>query len=178
MFGALNRIIGRLDAETPQPSSNAGGDNSYGFQVLRNKDPDLPLEPWFDFIIGINGHLIVSTELYALFACDECGFVLLINCTGRYRPESVRNGNPQLCWLKCFSRNLERKGWHGLFILMCMHVQFLCRVNVLMPSPYLSPLRTPSSGWPFNSPLCPHHNTSGMSYPYHLPSAQHILPGC
>ncbi|KAL1970088.1 hypothetical protein VTN77DRAFT_6493 [Rasamsonia byssochlamydoides] len=58
MFGALNRFIGRLDAETQQHSSSGPGDNSFGFQVLRNKDPDLPLEPWFDFIIGINGRLI------------------------------------------------------------------------------------------------------------------------
>jgi hypothetical protein len=60
MFGALNRFISRLDAESPQPNSNDSADNSFGFQVLRNKDPDLPLEPWFDFIIGINGRLIVS----------------------------------------------------------------------------------------------------------------------
>lgn len=59
MFGALNRFIGRLDSDTQQYSSNTPGDNSFGFQVLRNKDPDLPLEPWFDFIIGINGRLIV-----------------------------------------------------------------------------------------------------------------------
>jgi golgi reassembly-stacking protein len=60
MFGVLNRFIGRLDAETSQHSSRPGSDNAFGFQVLRNQDPDLPLEPWFDFIIGINGHLIVS----------------------------------------------------------------------------------------------------------------------
>lgn len=59
MFGALNRFIGRLDAEPPQQPGSATGDNSFGFQVLRNKDPELPLEPWFDFIVGINGHLIV-----------------------------------------------------------------------------------------------------------------------
>lgn len=59
MFGALNRFIGRLDSDTQQHSSNTPGDNTFGFQVLRNKDPDLPLEPWFDFIIGINGRLIV-----------------------------------------------------------------------------------------------------------------------
>jgi hypothetical protein len=59
MFGALNRFIGRLDAETSQHSSRPSSDNAFGFQVLRNQDPDLPLEPWFDFIIGINGHLIV-----------------------------------------------------------------------------------------------------------------------
>lgn len=64
MFGALNRFIGRFDAETPQQSSNGPGDNSFGFQVLRNKDPDLPLEPWFDFIIGINGRLIVSVQIW------------------------------------------------------------------------------------------------------------------
>lgn len=63
MFGALNRFIGRLEGEPVQQASN-NGDNSFGFQVLRNKDPDLPLEPWFDFIIGINGRLIVSNTLY------------------------------------------------------------------------------------------------------------------
>lgn len=62
MFGALNRFIGRLDSEVVQQhNANGSGDNSFGFQILRNKDGDLPLEPWFDFIIGINGRIIVST---------------------------------------------------------------------------------------------------------------------
>jgi hypothetical protein len=61
MFGALNRFIGRLDSEPVHHSrSPTGGDGAFGFQVLRNKDAELPLEPWFDFIIGINGRLIVS----------------------------------------------------------------------------------------------------------------------
>lgn len=59
MFGALNRFIGRLDAEPSQQPRNGNADNAFGFQVLRNKDADLPLEPWFDFVVGINGHLIV-----------------------------------------------------------------------------------------------------------------------
>ncbi|KAH8704884.1 putative Golgi reassembly stacking protein [Talaromyces proteolyticus] len=75
MFGALNRFIGRLDAETSQQSSNGPGDNSFGFQVLRNKDPDLPLEPWFDFIIGINGRLIDDPDP-SLFAAE------VHNCAG------------------------------------------------------------------------------------------------
>lgn len=58
MFGALNRLISSLDADTSSTQSHSR-DNAYGFQVLRNKNPDLPLEPWFDFIIGINGHIIV-----------------------------------------------------------------------------------------------------------------------
>lgn len=60
MFGALNRFISRLDAE-PLPKSQAQQSNetSYGFQVLRNTNPDLNLDPWFDFIIGLNGHFIV-----------------------------------------------------------------------------------------------------------------------
>lgn len=59
MFGALNRFIG-LDAEpTRQARAQSTSDNSFGFQVLRNKDAELPLEPWFDFIVGINGRLIV-----------------------------------------------------------------------------------------------------------------------
>ena len=59
MFGALNRFIGRLDGEPVQQPRNGPSDNAFGFQVLRNKDPELPLEPWFDFIVGINGHPIV-----------------------------------------------------------------------------------------------------------------------
>ena len=62
MFGALNRFIGRLEGEPAQQASS-NGDNSFGFQVLRNKDSELPLEPWFDFIIGINGRLIVSQPM-------------------------------------------------------------------------------------------------------------------
>ncbi|BCR92753.1 putative Golgi reassembly stacking protein [Aspergillus chevalieri] len=58
MFGALNRIIGRLDEAPREPRNPTGESTSFGFQVLRNKDPELPLEPWFDFIVGINGHAI------------------------------------------------------------------------------------------------------------------------
>lgn len=61
MFGALNRFIGRLDADPgPRQTEHGAQDSSYGFQVLRNTNKELPLEPWFDFIIGINGHYIVS----------------------------------------------------------------------------------------------------------------------
>jgi hypothetical protein len=57
MFNALNRFISRLDSDSPsQNSSNPG---AFGFQVLRNKNADLAIEPWFDFIIGINGRMIV-----------------------------------------------------------------------------------------------------------------------
>lgn len=59
MFGALNRFIGRLDGEPAQQSRAGPSDNAFGFQVLRNQDRDIPLEPWFDFIVGINGHAIV-----------------------------------------------------------------------------------------------------------------------
>lgn len=59
MFGVLNRFIGHLDGEPAQQPRNGPSDNAFGFQVLRNKDAELPLEPWFDFIVGINGHPIV-----------------------------------------------------------------------------------------------------------------------
>lgn len=60
MFGALNRFISRLDAEPlPKSQTQQNTDTSYGFQVLRNTNPDLNLDPWFDFIIGLNGHYIV-----------------------------------------------------------------------------------------------------------------------
>lgn len=69
MFGALNRFIGRLDAGSDEHQNGvvgaggaAGGNlhNAYGFQVLRSGNREVPLEPWFDFIIGINGRAIVS----------------------------------------------------------------------------------------------------------------------
>ncbi|KAL2854438.1 GRASP55/65 PDZ-like domain-containing protein [Aspergillus pseudoustus] len=72
MFGALNRFIGRLDDPSPQQPRN---DNAFGFQVLRNKDPEVPLEPWFDFIVGINGRLIDDPDPN-LFAAE------VRNCAG------------------------------------------------------------------------------------------------
>ena len=65
MFGVLNRFIGHLDGE-PVQQARATNDNAFGFQVLRNKDPELPLEPWFDFIVGINGRLIVCADTVSL----------------------------------------------------------------------------------------------------------------
>jgi hypothetical protein len=61
MFGALNRFISRLDAD-PQAQKQSGASDTYGFQVLRNNNPELPLEPWFDSIIGINGRTIVRAN--------------------------------------------------------------------------------------------------------------------
>jgi hypothetical protein len=59
VFGALNRFISQFDAApvNEQQSAIAG---AYGFQILRNTNQETPLEPWFDFIIGINGRTIVS----------------------------------------------------------------------------------------------------------------------
>ena len=58
MFASLNRFIGRLDGD---PSEKPGlPPGSAGFQCLRNKNADIPIEPWFDFIVGINGRQIVS----------------------------------------------------------------------------------------------------------------------
>ncbi|PLB39581.1 putative Golgi reassembly stacking protein [Aspergillus candidus] len=74
MFGALNRFIGRLDAE-PVQHAQSPHDNAFGFQVLRNKDAELPLEPWFDFIVGINGRLIDDPDP-SLFATE------VRNCAG------------------------------------------------------------------------------------------------
>lgn len=60
MFGALNRFISRLDADpNAQKPSSAG---AYGFQVLRNTDTNIAFEPWFDFIIGINGRTIDNAD--------------------------------------------------------------------------------------------------------------------
>jgi len=63
MFGALNRFMSRLDGEPVQQSRSGPNDSAFGFQVLRNKDAEIPLEPWFDFIVGINGHAVVSLQV-------------------------------------------------------------------------------------------------------------------
>ncbi|KAI5797919.1 GRASP55/65 PDZ-like domain-containing protein [Peziza echinospora] len=45
--------------EQSQFSEGGGASEPYGFQVLRNNNPSLPtIEPWFDFICGINGRQI------------------------------------------------------------------------------------------------------------------------
>lgn len=56
MFNALNRFMSRLDGDQPTQHNREG---SFGFQVLRNTNLDLQVEPWFDFIIGINGRPLV-----------------------------------------------------------------------------------------------------------------------
>ena len=61
MFSALNRFISQFDGDAPaQQDSN---DGSAGFQVLRNTNIDIKIEPWFDFVIGINGRAIVRGTL-------------------------------------------------------------------------------------------------------------------
>lgn len=70
VFGALNRFISRLDSDPNVPTvqspgrnqNNAGPAAGYGFQVLRNTDSTLPLEPWFDFIVGINGRTLDTSD--------------------------------------------------------------------------------------------------------------------
>lgn len=57
MFNALNRFISRLDGEDPRAKQQQQG--LFGFQVLRNSNKQLAIDPWFDFIVGINGRMIV-----------------------------------------------------------------------------------------------------------------------
>lgn len=61
MFNALNRFISRLDSDSPI-HQNRDNHGAFGFQVLRNKTPELAVEPWFDFIVGINGRMIVGSR--------------------------------------------------------------------------------------------------------------------
>lgn len=58
MFGALNRFISRLDSDGPSQNSR-DGHGALGFQVLRSKNVEIAIEPWYDFVIGINGRQVV-----------------------------------------------------------------------------------------------------------------------
>lgn len=60
MFNALNRFMSRLDGDATQQRQQEQG--SFGFQVLRNTNLELAIEPWFDFIVGINGRPIVRAN--------------------------------------------------------------------------------------------------------------------
>ncbi|KAM0434614.1 hypothetical protein ACHAPT_003712 [Fusarium lateritium] len=73
MFNALNRFISRLDGDVQQQRQQERG--SFGFQVLRNTNLELAVEPWFDFIVGINGRPIDNPEP-ALFSQE------VRNCAG------------------------------------------------------------------------------------------------
>ncbi|KAG9257096.1 GRASP55/65 PDZ-like domain-containing protein [Emericellopsis atlantica] len=74
MFNALNRFMSRLDGDLPHQRRQAEA-GSFGFQVLRNTNLDLSIEPWFDFIVGINGRPIDNPDP-ALFAQE------VRNCAG------------------------------------------------------------------------------------------------
>ncbi|KAL9133075.1 MAG: hypothetical protein Q9175_005752 [Cornicularia normoerica] len=74
MFGALNRFISRLDSDAPSQSSQ-DSHGAFGFQVLRNKNNDIPIEPWYDFVIGINGRQIEEPDANS-FAVE------IRNCAG------------------------------------------------------------------------------------------------
>jgi hypothetical protein len=90
MFSRLNQFISKLGDEPKEQGSGIGG--AYGFQILRNKNNDFPLEPWFDFIIGLNGRAIVR-------GCYQAGRKTpLIFNLGQPRPKSLRHRNPQLRW--------------------------------------------------------------------------------
>jgi len=66
MFNALNRYLSRLDGDTRQQRREG---QEFGFQVLRNTNLELGVEPWFDFIVGINGRMIV--RIYHLILAIE-----------------------------------------------------------------------------------------------------------
>ncbi|MCJ1234037.1 hypothetical protein MMC14_001995 [Varicellaria rhodocarpa] len=75
VFGALNRFISRLDSDVHNERSGPGFRGTFGFQVLRNKNHEIPIEPWYDFIIGINGRQIDDPDSH-LFATE------VRNCAG------------------------------------------------------------------------------------------------
>lgn len=64
--------MSRLDGDGPQQRQQQG---TFGFQVLRNTTSQLAIEPWFDYIIGINGRMIDDPSP-ALFAQE------VRNCAG------------------------------------------------------------------------------------------------
>jgi hypothetical protein len=100
MFGALNRFISRLDSDGPSQSSREG-QGAFGFQVLRNKNLEIPLEPWYDYVIGINGRQVVCYSFLYLQP-NACSREL-----GRLGPKLVCDRDSQLRRLKRGFDHLE-----------------------------------------------------------------------
>jgi hypothetical protein len=98
MFGVLNRFISSLDGE-PQDQQVIQG--AGGFQVLQNTNKELPLEPWFDFIIGINGRTLVY-PINRLLA--------LLIPPGQQRSKPLRHRSPKSRWVDAKLGRLEREG--------------------------------------------------------------------
>ncbi|MCJ1254272.1 hypothetical protein MMC24_002086 [Lignoscripta atroalba] len=87
VFGALNRFISRLDSDSPSQSSSFSH-GAFGFQVLRNKNLEIGIEPWYDFIIGINGRQIDDPDPN-LFATE------VRNCAGSTVTLTIWNAKGQ-----------------------------------------------------------------------------------
>jgi hypothetical protein len=100
LFGSLNRFISRLDA-APQEQQQSGVGGAYGFQVLKNANQEVPLEPWFDFIIGINGRTIVSVKEMDIKANSA---------DGRCRTTLIRGYSR----LRCATAQATRSVWVSL----------------------------------------------------------------
>ncbi|XXG94460.1 putative diacylglycerol O-acyltransferase tgs1 [Hypoxylon texense] len=63
MFNALNRYLSRLDGDARSQQQQHQRDGpAYGFQVLRNTNLELGAEPWFDFVVGINGRVVEDPD--------------------------------------------------------------------------------------------------------------------
>lgn len=108
MFNALNRFISRLDGDAPvQKAANQGG---FGFQVLRNTNLDLAIEPWFDFIIGINSRMIVCRTFISPLPLLIYANRLIFLATGRLGPRLIRPGSRELCGWSRHVGSVERKG--------------------------------------------------------------------
>ncbi|KAJ6003479.1 hypothetical protein N7451_006026 [Penicillium sp. IBT 35674x] len=149
MFGALNRFIGRLDGEPIQQPRNGPSDNAFGFQVLRNKDPELPLEPWFDFIVGINGHPIEDPDpnLFATEVRNCAGTSLTLEVWSAKGQRThtfnvpIPSANPSLgVALQLAPLNSTQNIWHVLAIPSSLSPAF--RAGLLPHSDYI--IGTPS----------------------------------
>lgn len=94
MFNALNRFMLRLDGSESQKREQEKG--AFGFQVLRNTSLELAIEPWFDYLVGINGRPIVRRSPMPVSGPQRRQRLLPIPdlLTGKSRPQSLRAGDP------------------------------------------------------------------------------------
>ncbi|EGX47809.1 hypothetical protein AOL_s00083g21 [Orbilia oligospora ATCC 24927] len=112
-----------------EQSQVSGGHNRFGFRVLRSIKPEVPLEPWFDFICGINGREIDDADprLFQEEVRNCAGYSvtlgvwsakgqILRNITIPLPPVTEESPSPLGVSLKWMSLGVAEDVWHVLDI--------------------------------------------------------------
>ena len=154
MFGALNRFISRLDSDGPSPNPRDRHGTS-GFQVLRNKNSEIPLEPWYDIVIGINGRQVVRSDYSNILLITD---IFQDDPNPNLFATEIRNCAGSNVALSIWSAKVGRY-FHNPPVLQLYLIVYRDNVYERSTSPFQPPL--PLLASPFNGRPCLRPRMSG-----------------